>query len=88
MGWLSNRLPARVRVWLLTTCQACRGLAVAWLRGANVRDGPGSRHARYGHCRRGQAAQEGIAMVAVVIGVDPHKGSHTAAALSAAEEAG
>ena len=31
-------------------------------------------------------AFEGAVMVAVMIGVDPHKGSHTAVAIGAAEE--
>jgi hypothetical protein len=32
------------------------------------------------------ASGEGLGMAVVMIGVDPHKGSHTAAAIGAAEE--
>ena len=63
---------------------ACRGLAVAWLqRGASVRvlelGVPVTVFARL-------PGKDGVSMAAVMIGVDPHKGSHTAVAISAAEE--
>jgi hypothetical protein len=35
----------------------------------------------------GVGAEGGIAMAAVMIGVDPHKASHTAVAMTAAEQA-
>jgi transposase len=46
---------------------------------------PGIRRARHGLDDEGQE-EEGILVVAVMIGVDPHKASHTAVAISPAEE--
>ena len=81
MGWLSNRLPAG-SVWLFNDVPARRFLAVAWLERGAQPAGPAIRHARHGHLRPG----EGLVMAAVMIGADPHKGSHTAVAISPAEE--
>jgi len=72
MAWLFNDVPAR------------RGLAVAWLeRGASAE----------GFLESGVPAavltsprEEEPFMAAVMIGVDPHKASHTAVAISGAEE--
>jgi transposase len=73
-----------VQPGLLTTCQPVGSLAVAWLeRGANALSGSGIRHARHGHIVR---PGKGLGMAAVMIGVDPHKASHTAVAIGAAEE--
>ena len=83
MGWLSNRLPAGL-AWLTNDVPACRGLAVAWLkRGASAANVlqlgvPATVFAR--------GNGEGYSMAAVMIGVDPHKASHTAVTISAAEE--
>jgi transposase len=82
--WLSNRLPAWFVAWLFNDVLACRGLAAAWLkRGASarrfwnqacpLRSSPGIR-------------EEEPFMAGVMIGVDPHKASHTAVAISGAEE--
>jgi hypothetical protein len=65
---------------------ACRGLAVAWLqRGASAGEIPGIGRARHGSCPRSRHEKDGIPM-AVMIGTGPHKASHTAVAISAAEE--
>jgi hypothetical protein len=77
--WLSNRLPAVV-AWLFNDVPARRGLAAAWLkRGASARGfwnqacpprfSPGIR-------------EEEPFMAGVMIGVDPHKASHTAVAIN------
>src|SRR6266516_2389626 len=82
VGWLPSRLPAAM-AWLSNDVSACWGLAVAWLKEARTPAGPGIRHARHGHTCK----DTGRAIMAVVmIGVDPHKGSHTAVAIDAAEE--
>ena len=62
---------------------ACRFLAVVWLKRGAEPAGPEIRHARRGHNLR---SGKGWFMAAVMIGVDPHKGSHTAVAISPAEE--
>src|SRR5438445_4889956 len=83
-AWLSIRLPP-LRGWLPNDVPACRGLAVAWLkRGVSATKVlelgvPATVLAR----RKGK---ERVSMAAVMIGVDPHKASHTAVAISAAEE--
>jgi transposase len=82
MGWLSNRLPA-VYGLAFERRASLSGLAVAWLkRGANA-GRSGIRHARHGPSP--MMTKERL-MAAVMIGVDPHKGSHTAVAIGAAEE--
>ena len=82
MGWLSNRLPAAVAVWLINEVPACRVLP---RRGPEeVRRRSEIRHARRGHLQRNGKGEPVVA--AVMIGVDPHKGSHTAVAINAAEE--
>jgi len=72
-AWLSNDVPA------------CRDLAVVWLkRGASA-----SKVLELGMPATALPASRGegvISMVAVMIGVDPHKGSHTAVAIGAGEE--
>ena len=61
------------------------GLAVAWLeRGASA-SRSGIRHARHGLILS-RNEDWSVLMTAVMIGVDPHKGSHTAVAIGAAEE--
>ena len=79
-AWLSIRLPP-LRGWLPNDVPACRGLAVAWLkRGVSATKVlelgvPATVLAR----RKGK---ERVSMAAVMIGVDPHKASHTAVAIS------
>ena len=66
-----------------TTCQPVGSLPWRGSKEARRPAGPGIRHARHGHtCVKG----EGPFMAAVMIGVDPHKGSHTAVAIGGAEE--
>ena len=84
MGWLSIRLPAGGWAWLTNDVPACRGLAVAWLkRGASA-----SEVLELGMPATVPSAEvkEDCPMAVVMIGVDPHKGSHTAVAISADEE--
>ena len=82
MGWLSNRLPAAVAVWLINEVPAFR---VLLRRGSKeVRRRSEITHARRGHLQRNGKGEPVVA--AVMIGVDPHKGSHTAVAIGAAEE--
>jgi hypothetical protein len=58
---------------------------VVWLtRGVNAMEVSGIRRARHGLLPA--STESGIPMAAVMIGVDPHKASHTAVAISAAEE--
>ena len=81
MGWLSNRLPAAVVVWLINEVPAFRVLP---RRGSKeVRRRSEIRHARRGHLQRNG---KGEPVAAVMIGAGPHKGSHTAVAIGAAEE--
>jgi len=82
MGWLSIRLPTAV-VWLINEVSPvgfCRGVA----RKRCGADRSGIRHARRGHLQ--PSWKGGPLVAAVMIGVDPHKGSHTAVAIGAAEE--
>ena len=72
MGWLPNRLPTVV-AWLDIDVPACRALAVAWLERGATADRSGIRHARHGSRR--SSSGKGQSMAAVMIGVDPHKGS-------------
>jgi hypothetical protein len=82
MGWLSNRLPTAVAVWLINEVPACRVLP---RRGPEeVRRRSEIRHARRGHLQRNGKGEPVVA--AVMIGAGPHKGSHTAVAIGAAEE--
>jgi hypothetical protein len=58
---------------------------VAWLeRGASAQRRSGIRHARRGLSNR--LVTMWSVLIAVMIGIDPHKGSHTAVAVGAAEE--
>ena len=76
MGWLPNRLPAGV-AWLDIDVPACRALAVAW---------PGRGATALIDLELGMPAagpppeleRKGQSMAAVMIGADPHQGSHTA----------
>lgn len=81
MGWLSNRLPAVWAVWLANELSARWVLSVVGLeRGASA-GRPGIRHAH-----RGLPSDDHGGFVAVMIGVDPHKGSHTAVAIDEDEQ--
>src|SRR5208282_5088373 len=83
-GRLALEPPAALLGWLSNDVPACRGLAVAWLkRGVSATKVlelgvPATVLAR----RKGRS----VSMAAVMIGVDPHKASHTAVAISAAVE--
>src|SRR5215472_7840344 len=83
-GWLLSRLPAGFGSGFRTTCQPAG--ASPW-RGSKEARAParssGIRRARHGSPRSGRG---GHAMAAVMIGVDPHKASHTAVVINAAEE--
>jgi len=76
LGWLPNRLPAGV-AWLDIDVPACRALAVAW---------PGRGATALIDLELGMPAagpppeleRKGQSMAAVMIGADPHQGSHTA----------
>ena len=84
MCWPSNRLPA-IFAWLSNDVPAHRVLAAAWLkRGAGAPSGSGIRHARCGS-HQGIGEEEPF-MAGVMIGIGPHKASHTAVAISGAEE--
>src|SRR5260370_36991207 len=81
MGWLPNRLPAACGL-AYERGASLSGLAAAWLeRGANA-DSSEIRQARRG----ASPEMKERLMAAVMIGVDPHKASHTAVAIGAAEE--
>jgi hypothetical protein len=82
MGWLSIRLPAAVVVWLINQVPPVGSLP--WRGSKQVRRRSEIRHARRGHLQRNR--ERGAVVAAVMIGVDPHKGSHTAVAIGAAEE--
>ena len=83
MGWLPNRLSAACGL-ALDRGASLPVLAVVWLkRGASAsRSVIG--HAR--HVRHSRTNDLERAMTAVMIGVDPHKGSHTAVVIGPAEE--
>lgn len=69
-------------VWLAIEVPACRVLPVVWLKRGESRivlksDMPAAVHID---------SDRGDGMVSVIIGIDPHKGSHTAAAIDPAEK--
>src|SRR5215469_10638523 len=86
-AWFSYPLPAAFVAWLSNDVPACRGLAVAWLmRGARAPSViPGIGRARCGRYPRSRTGRRTVLMVAVMIGIDPHKASHTAVAIDPAE---
>ena len=88
MGWLLIRLPAPVwGVWLTNDVPACRGLARG--RGSKEARAPASSFWNQACPPRVPSrvqGQEVHPMAAVIIGIDPHKASHTAVVISAAEE--
>jgi hypothetical protein len=83
MGWLPNRLPA---AWpgLRTMCQPV-GL-LPWRGSKEVRPLIDPELGMPATGSRLSSRGKGQSMAAVMIGVDPHKGSHTAVAIGAAEE--
>src|SRR5690349_24548065 len=87
LGWFSCPLPAALVAWLSNDVPACRGLAVAWLiRGARAQ----ARSLELGVpatvvTPRSRTGRRAFPMVAVMIGIDPHKASHTAVAIDPAE---
>jgi transposase len=82
VGWLSKCLPAAWAVWLSNELLARRDLAEVWLE-----RGTTARPIRNQECppRLHPDAIEEDA-VKVMIGVDPHKGSHTAVAIDDGED--
>src|SRR5271170_6773760 len=83
LAWLFFRLPP-CWGWLSNDVPTCRGLAVVWLkRGVSV-----TKVLELGVPATVFARLQGrsVSMAAVMIGVDPHKASHTAVAISAVEE--
>jgi hypothetical protein len=81
---LPIRLPAAGAVWLYNEVPPVR-LSVAWLeRGASAR--PLVRNQACLPWPVRYAEQEGEFVAAVVIGIDPHKSSHTAVVVWASEE--
>src|SRR6201996_508574 len=82
---LAPEPPAGRLAWLEIDVPACRAFAVAWLERGTAADQPGIRHARHG-IPAGAREERGQLMAAAMIGVDPHKGSHTAVAIGTAEE--
>jgi transposase len=77
-------LPATWVVWLLNELPARQVLPVAWLeKGAKPTDLISEVPAAVAIPAR--ATERGLPVAAVMIGVDPHKGSHTAVAIDAAE---
>src|SRR5260221_8919390 len=81
MGWLPTRLPAACGL-ALERGVSLSVLAVAWLKRGASASRSVIRHAR--HVLRSPRAWS-VLMAAVMIGVDPHKGSHTAVVIDAAE---
>ena len=87
MGWLPNRLPTvpgTGPVWLYNEVPACQVLP--WRGSKEVRalaDPELGMPATFSIPRTNDLER---AMTAVMIGVDPHKGSHTAVVISPAEE--
>ena len=74
-----------VVAWLPNDVPAFRGLAVAWLkRGASASELLWNQACRYGSFAI--PGKKGCPMAVVMIGAGPHKASHTAVAISAAEE--
>jgi transposase len=84
MGWLPNRLPAGV-AWLDNDVPACR--ALPWRGSKEVRPLIDLELGLPATGLRRNASGKGQSMAAVMIGVDPHKGSHTAVVIDQAEMA-
>jgi hypothetical protein len=83
MGLALISAAGRFMVWLSNDAPACRGLAVVWLmRGVNASDLESGMPAADPFFPVGG---EEPWMDAVMIGVDPHKASHTAAAIGPAK---
>ena len=84
MGWLPNRLPAGV-AWLDNDVPACR--ALPWRGSKEVRPLIDLELGMPATGPRRNSRGKGQSMAAVMIGVDPHKGSHTAVVIGQAEMA-
>jgi transposase len=81
---LAPEPPAGLCAWLQIDVPAPSDLAVVWLeRGTNAQRRSGIRHARHG---LSGSMWKWRVLMAVMIGIDPHKGSHTAVAVTAAEQ--
>ena len=85
-AWFPNRLPACV-AWLQNDVLACWDLAVVWLKtGARAPADPWNWACPPRFLPEVRDGEEGFLMVAGMLGVDPHKASHTAVAIGVAEE--
>src|SRR5215831_6426142 len=85
MGLALISAAGRFMVWLSNDAPACRGLAVVWrVRGVNASDPESGMPATDPFSSPGGGEEP--QMAAVMIGVDPHKVSHTAAAIGPDEE--
>src|SRR5215831_10742704 len=87
VGWLSYPLPAAPVAWLSNDVPACRGSrrGVAHKRGASAERDPWNWACPPRSLPQVNDREEGIVMVAVMIGTGPHKASHTAVAIDPAE---
>ena len=86
MRWLSNRLPACLWPGFRTTCLLTGASPAVWLkRGASARSGVFWNQACPPRAFTSPREEEPFT-AGVMIGVDPHKASHTAVAISGAEE--
>ena len=84
-GGLAPEPPADRCGLALDRCASSPDPAVVWLERGATADRSGIRHARHGIPRLSSRGK-GQLMAAVMIGVDPHKGSHTAVAIGTSEE--
>src|SRR5260370_20995496 len=83
MGWLPNRLPTACGL-ALERGASLSGLSVAWLERGPSACRSGIRHAR--HVLHSRTNDLERVMTVVMIGVDPHKATHTAVVIGPAEE--
>src|SRR5215472_10130446 len=87
VGWLSYPLPVALVAWLSNDVPACRGSrrGVAHKRGASAKRDPWNWACPPRSLPQVKDREEGVVMVAAMIGIDPHKASHTAVAIDPAE---
>jgi transposase len=83
--WFSLALPSALVAWLSNELPARQVLPVAWLEKGAKPCRSDIRGARCGLPMPARENERGLPVAAVMIGVDPHKGSHTAVAIDAAE---
>ena len=83
MGWLPNRLPVTVVAWLYNEVPARRA---APRRGSKEARAPALESGMPAAASGSVTTVGSVLMAEVMIGIDPHKGSHTAVAIGAGEE--